>query len=169
MREYIEIGKIVNTHGVVGALKVEPWCDGVDVLCSMKKVYFCNKEVYRAVGVISATPHKGHALMKLEGIDTLEKAITYKTCIIYVKREDIPLEEGAFLIDDLIGLKVTDVNTGVIYGTLSDVIQGAAGDIYEIKTEKGNVLIPAVKEFVKKIDLKDGIFLAPIGGMFDEV
>ena len=92
-----------------------------------------------------------------------------KNKVIYAHRNDIPIEEGSFLICDLIGLPVIDINTGITYGTLSDVIQGAASDIYEIKTERGAVLIPAVKEFIKDTDLAKGIFVSPIKGMFDEI
>lgn len=63
---------------------------------------------------------------------------------------------------------MTDFSSGKLYGTLTDVIQGAAGDIYEIATGKGSVLVPAVKEFVKSIDPEKGIVIAPIPGMFDE-
>ena len=61
-----------------------------------------------------------------------------------------------------------DANSGRIYGTLTDVIQGGSGDIYDIKTEKGNALMPAVKEFVKEIKLDEGIYVTPIKGIFDE-
>ena len=60
-----------------------------------------------------------------------------------------------------------DVNTNTVYGKLSDVINRGASDIYVIKTENGERMMPAVDEFVKKIDLEKGIFIAPIEGMFD--
>lgn len=172
MKQYIEIGKIVNTHGVWGALKVEPWCDSPEILSKMKKIYFSPQskgEDFREVKILKGSVQKDRVLLTLEGTETVEQAVLLKNKVIYAHRDDIPVEEGSFLICDLIGLPVIDANTGVTYGTLSDVIQGAASDIYEVKTDKGTALIPAVKEFIKETDLNKGIFVAPIKGMFDEI
>lgn len=172
MQQYIEIGKIVNTHGVRGAVKVEPWCDSPDVLSKMKKVFLSPVSKggeFREMKIIKASIQNDRVLLTFEGTDTVEKAVLLKNKVIYAHRDDIPISEGSFLICDLIGLQVINVNTGKIYGTLSDVIQGAASDIYEIKTENGTVLIPAVKEFIKETDLTRGIFISPIKGMFDEI
>ena len=171
MRTYIEIGKIVNTHGVKGTLKVEPWCDSPAVLAGMKTLYFAPKQAggpFPAVKVVKGSVQKDRVLLTLEGTDTMEAAMALKNTVLYAHRDDIPREEGAFLIDDLKGLPILDEKDGHRYGILHDVIQGAASDLYEIKTDKGIVLMPAVKEFVKHIDLENGIVIAPIAGMFDE-
>lgn len=171
MRQFIEIGKIVNTHGVKGMLKVEPWCDSPSVLAKMKKIYFSpltKGGEYREVKVTRGSVQKDRVLLCLDGVETVDDALRLKNTVIFAHRDDIPIADGAHLIVDLIGLSVIDVSTKTVYGTLSDVIQGGSGDIYEINTEKGKVLIPAVKEFVKKIDLNSGIYIAPIKGMFDE-
>lgn len=171
MRKYIEIGKIVNTHGVRGTLKVEPWCDSPSVLAGMKVLYLAPKqkgEPYRHYCVEKASIQKDRVLLTLEGICDMDAAMALKNTLLYADRDDIPIAEGAFLIDDLLGLTVYDVANGHVYGILHDVIQGGAGDLYEIKTDKGMVLIPAVREFVKEIDLAKGIAIAPIQGMFDE-
>lgn len=167
MRKYIEIGKIVNTHGIAGTIKVEPWCDSPAVLASMKNVYTASGDEYVLRKVIKASVQKNMVLLTLEDIDTVEKANKLRNVIIYADRNDIPLADGAFLVDDLKGLCVIDAESGKVYGTVSDVIQGAASDIYEIKTDLGDVLFPAVKEFVSEIDLEKGIFIRPIDGMFD--
>ncbi len=171
MRTYLEIGKIVNTHGVRGTVKTEPWCDSPDVLCHMKTLYQAPETAggpYRPIRVLKASVQKDRVLLTLEGVDTMEAALALKNTLLYAHRDDIPREEGAFLIDDLKGLPVIDVNDGHRYGTLHDVLQGTAGDLYEVKTDKGLVLMPAVKAFVKQVDPETGIFIAPIPGMFDE-
>lgn len=171
MKQFIEIGKIINTHGVKGALKVEPWCDAPAVLAKMKRVFFAPKvsgEPFVETAIISGSVQKDKVLLTLDGVDTVEAAIALKNTLIYANREDIPIKKGSFLIADLIGLDVIDANTGRIYGKLTDVIQGGSGDIYDIKTEKGSALMPAVKEFVKEIKLDEGIFVTPIKGIFDE-
>ncbi len=167
MRKYIEIGKIVNTHGIIGAVKAEPWCDSPVVLAKMKTIYTRSGDEYIPHKVIKASVQKQMVLITFEGIDTIEKANTLRNVTIYADRENIPLEDGAFLIDDLKGLSVIDIDSGKLYGTIADVIQGAANDIYEIKTEGETVLFPAVKEFVAEIDLEKGVFVRPIPGMFD--
>ena len=171
MKQYIEIGKITNTHGVKGAVKVEPWCDTPSVLAKMKRIYFAPKlsgNEFSECTVMSGSVQKDKVLLTLNGIDTVEKAITLKNTVIFANREDIPIKKGSFLIADLIGLNVIDANTGRVYGKLTDVIQGGSGDIYDIKTENGSALMPAVKEFVKEIKLDEGILVTPIKGIFDE-
>ena len=171
MRKYIEIGKIVNTHGISGTVRTEPWCDSPLVLAGMKKIYFSPKksgEEFRETKILKASVQKNRVLLTLEGIDSVEKAECLKNTVIYADRNDIPLEEGAHLIDDLKGLPLIDENTGRVYGKLHDVIKGGASDLYEVSTEKGMVLMPAVKEFVKRIELENAIYIAPIRGMFDE-
>ncbi len=171
MKQYIEIGKIINTHGVKGTVKVEPWCDSPSVLAKMRRVYFAPRtsgESFVETQVLSGSVQKDKVLLTLNGINTVEEAILLKNTLIYANRDDIPIKKGSFLIADLIGLSVIDANTGRVYGRLTDVIQGGSGDIYDVKTENGNALMPAVKEFVKEIKLEEGIFVTPIKGIFDE-
>ena len=70
-------------------------------------------------------------------------------------------------LEDLVGLLVMDAESGIKYGTLTGVINTGASDIYEIETENGMRMMPAVDEFVKEIDFEKGIFITPIEGMFD--
>ncbi len=167
MKEYLECGKIANTHGVKGAVIIESWCDTPEVLCSLKKVYIEGKGAYLPVEINKASVYKGRVLAELSCIDTLETAAAMKNTVLYAARADLPISDGAFFVQDLIGLSVYELDTNEKYGTLSDVISGAATELYEIKNERGTFLIPAVPEFVKEIDLKKGIFIKAIEGMFE--
>lgn len=167
MKKYLECGKVANTHGVRGALIIESWCDSAAVLASLKTVYTEKNGTYTPVRVLSAVVHKGRVLAELEGIATLEDAAAKKGIVLYAAREDIPKKDGDFFIQDLIGLDVIDEADSRVYGKLSDVISYGASDVYEVETPSGKVLIPAVGEFVKKIDLETGIFIHAIGGMFE--
>ena len=69
---------------------------------------------------------------------------------------------------DLIGTPVIDADNGTVYGILSDIIENPANDLYEVKTKKGPVYLPAVKQFLIKLDPPDGIYVRPIPGMFTE-
>ena len=97
---------------------------------------------------------------------TIEAAEALKNQILYLSRDDLELEDGEIFIADLIGLKVIDVDSGTVYGTIQNVINTGASDIYVIKTENGEAMIPAVKEFVKRIELDEGVYIKPIEGMF---
>ena len=167
MKEYLECGKIVNTHGVRGDVVIESWCDTPEVLASLKTVYTEKGSVYTPIAVKKASVYKGRVLASLEGIDILEDAAALKGTVIFAARKDLPLAEGDFFVQDLIGLPVYEESTGEKYGVLTDVISGAASDLYEVKTEKGISLVPVVPEFVKNIDLENGIAIHAIEGMFE--
>ena len=164
--EYLECGKICSPHGVRGVVKVEPWCDSPKVLARAKAVYLKSLDGYRRLPVTAASISGAFLLMTLEGISTREDAQAYKNTTLYLHRSDIPVPKGAMLIADMIGLPVTDADSGRLYGTLSDVTDGVGYQIYSVKTEGGEVLLPAVAEFVKEIG-EDGIKISPIPGFFD--
>ena len=166
-KAYLEIAKIINTHGVRGAVKLDPWCDSPEMIKKIKNLYLENGACYDVSDVKMI--NGGFVVCSLSGITTVEAAVKLKNKILLAKREDIPLEEGAFFICDLIGLPVKDAETGVVYGTVEDVIQNTVQDIYSIKTGSGkSVLLPAVPAFVKKVDTDDAVYITPIDGFFDE-
>ena len=166
-KAYLECGKIINTHGVIGAVKIDPWCDSPEVLASLKTVYFLKNGEYSQVKLIKASVFKRFVLATLEGINDIDEAARLKETVIYAAREDLPLEDGDYFIADLIGLPVIDADSGTVYGTLAGVINTGASDIYEIDTENGQKMMPAVEEFVKNVDTEKGIFVSVIPGMFD--
>lgn len=171
MQQYIETGKIVNTHGVKGAIKVESWADSTKVLASFKRIFLAPKikgDAFKELKIIKSSVLGDRVIMTVYGIETVEDAAKLKNTVIYAHRDDIPVEEGSYLLCDLIGLPLIDVNTKKVYGTVKDVIQGGSGDIYEVSTDKGVAYMPAVKEFVKEIRLEECIYISPIEGMFDE-
>ena len=93
--------------------------------------------------------------------------MTLKGRVVFADRDDISIDEDAFFIADIIGLDVIDLESGEKIGTLSDVLNLGASDLYEINTKNGKKLIPAVPEFIKEIDLEKGIFVSLIEGMLD--
>ncbi len=165
--KYLECGKIINTHGVKGAVKLESWCDSPETLADLSYVYFKNGEVFEKRKVLSSTVMKRHVMAYIEGITDIDMAASLKETVVYADREDIPLEEGDFFIIDLVGLPVIDADSGIEYGKVSDVFNTGASDIYTVKTPNGERMIPAVPEFIIEIDTERGIFVRPIEGMFD--
>ena len=166
-KAYLECGKIINTHGVIGAVKIDPWCDSPEVLASLKTVYFLNGNEYVGKKVLKVSVFKRFVIATLEGVNDIDTAVLLKETVIYAAREDLPLGEGDYFIADLVGLPVIDAENGTVYGTLAGVINTGASDIYEIDTENGQKMMPAVAEFVKEVDTEKGIFVKVIPGMFD--
>ena len=100
----------------------------------------------------------------------MEKADALRETILYMDRRDLRLEKGAYFIQDLIGLKVLDADTGVAYGTLTDVIKTGANDVYEVTGGDGSThLVPVIPEVVVRVDLEEEkVFLRPLKGIFDD-
>ena len=166
-RNYLECGKIVNTHGVKGAVKLESWCNSPEELAELERVFISMPGGMQEFKVIKASVFKQFVIAELEGICEIDIALGFKNKIIYAKREDFVLEEGDYFIADLIGLPVYDLDTNEEYGKIREVINRGASDIYVIDTPKGERMMPVVDEFVKKVDLEKGIFVSPIEGMLD--
>ena len=168
LNEYLECGKIINTHGVIGEVKVECYCDSPEILASLKKVYIKKCNNYEAAKVSRAFVSKNSVVMRLSCIKDMDEAQRMRDTVLYAAREDIPIDDGAYFIADLIGLEVIDADSGEIYGKIVDVINRGASDIYVIKTKKGEVLFPAVDEFISSVDTERAVFVKPIEGMFDD-
>ncbi|MBQ8173849.1 MAG: 16S rRNA processing protein RimM [Clostridia bacterium] len=169
-RQYLECGKILTAHGVHGALRVESLCDTPEVLCSLPTVYISRKDGTLApYAVTEATPHKGGALLTLAGLQSREDALLLRGKMLFAARADIPIEEGSFLIADMIGLPVIDADSGRVYGKLSNVTPSPASDLYDVLTPDGqHVLLPAVPAFLDRIDIDAGIYIRPISGFFED-
>lgn len=150
--QWMETGKVVNTHGVKGELKIEPWCDSPEFLLQFKQLLI-GGTVYR---VLASRVHGSMVLAKLEGIDSVQQAQRLKEKPVSIDRTDVALPEGRYFVQDLIGLTVVDQD-GARVGTLYDVLSLPAQDVYVVRDEDGEHYIPAVPEFVQSIDLQAGV------------
>ena len=148
---FIEAGRIVNTHGVRGEVKIEVWLDSADFLKSFKTLYIDEKPVKLRSGFV----HKGCLIACLEGVDDVNAAMVLKNRTVYIDRKDAKLPKGAYFIQDIIGAEVID-EQGNTLGKLADVMETPASSIYVVKGETEH-LIPAVPEFILKVDVKNGV------------
>ena len=107
--------------------------------------------------------------MKIKGIDTIEQADSLRNKVLYMNRDDVELEEGAYFIQDLIGLDVIDNDTGERLGSLDDVSETGANDVYHVKTDDGRVfLIPVIPDVIRDISLEQGtVRIFRMKGLFD--
>jgi len=166
---YIECGKIINTHGFRGGVKLESWCNTPADLASLKRIFIkSGADAFLEKKVKKASVFKQFVIAELDGVEDMDAAMALKNTIVYAARSDFKLKKGEFFISDLVGLDVIDADTGKVYGTLLETINRGASDIYVVKTDLGEKMIPAVKEFIDRIDIERGIFVRPIEGMFDE-
>lgn len=152
---YLEAGKIVNTHGIAGEVKIMPWADDPDFLLDFTTLYLDGKPIQ----VRSARVHKNAVLMKLDGVDDINEAMKLKNKVVSIDREDVELEEGAFFLADLYGLEVRNADNGQILGKITDVLTPPANNVYVVKGEKQEYMIPAVPEFVVETNVDEGYVL----------
>lgn len=168
LKRYLEIGKIVAVQGLKGEVRVEPWCDSGEFLCEFDTLYFDKGET--PLEITRSRVQKNIVIMKIEGIDTPEQAQNIRNKILYMDREDVELDEGAYFVQDLIGLEVIDNDNGTDYGKLCEVSFTGANDVYHIKDKDGRIrLIPAIPDVVIDTDITNGIMkIHVLEGLFDE-
>ena len=117
-----------------------------------------------------ASVQKNMALIKFAGIDTPEAANALRNTVLYMNRADVELDDNTYFIQDLQGMQVVDADDGRTYGTLHDVLQTGANDVYEVQSPAGKMLlVPVIPEVVLKVDFEtDTITIRPLKGLFDD-
>ncbi|MGB9839093.1 ribosome maturation factor RimM [Thermovenabulum sp.] len=168
MKQYITVGRIISPWGVRGQVKVEPLTDDIQRFKNLKEVFY-EQENYLEKLVIKEVIFlkKAFVVLKFEGVDDVKEAEKFRNKYIMVHRKDaVKLPEGRYFICDIIGLKVYTVDEEFL-GEIINVIQTGANDVYVIKNnENKEILIPAIKEVVKNIDIEKGImFIFPMEGL----
>jgi len=146
---FLEIGKIVNTHALKGAVKMVVWADSLNVLDDLDCLYLDEKT---PLEIKSVSYQKDNAIVKFAQFDSIEQAEKLKGKILYVSRDAFSLPEGVYFIADLIGLSVYEGDT--LLGKIDDVFPAGGCDVYSIKGDK-NILFPALKENIIKVDLEN--------------
>ena len=168
-KPFLEAGQCVGTHGVRGEVKIHPWCDTPDFLCGFSTLYL-DEQGKTALQARKLRVHKNMVLGLFEGIDTVEKAQAMRGRTVYISRADADLPEGQWFVQDLLGCKVLDIDSGAEYGAISEVIPGnGANDVWAVKRANGEtVLVPAIPDVVLETDVAAGIVrIRPLRGLFD--
>ncbi|NSW91074.1 MAG: 16S rRNA processing protein RimM [Firmicutes bacterium] len=157
MHEYLEIGKIVSTHGVRGEVKVIPLTDDPKRYYKLKWVYVGNHYFIEKYNIENIRISGNTVILKFKEANDMNKAELLKGLFVKVDRKHaVKLPEDTFFICDLIGCTVYEESDGRKLGILDDVIKTGSNDVYVIKAENGKeILIPALKSVVKKVLIKD--------------
>lgn len=170
MAKFVSVGKILNFHGIKGEAKVGFTKNQEDFFCSLEEVYVKKEQDYELLTIDSSRLHKNFALVKFDGINSIDELLPYKGAFLYVKDDVIRenLEEDEFLIDELVGLEIFDEN-GKKQGFVVGVSNNGAHDMLSIKTNsKKIVLVPFVKAIVTDVSIKDKkIFINNLEGLLE--
>lgn len=157
MSKFISVGKILNFHGIQGEAKVGFSKNQQDFFCSLKEVFVNDKDDYRQLKIKNIRLNKNFAIVKFEGINSIDELMEYKGSLLFVREDTIreALDEDEFLIDELVGLDVVDAE-GNKLGFVVGVSNNGANDLLSVKTKSKNVsLVPFVKAIVTGVSLKD--------------
>lgn len=156
MEEYFEIGQIVNTSGLKGVIKVKPFTDDITKFNNLKTIYMLVKKELKEFKIEDVRFNKNMVFLKLEGINTVEEAESYRNLYLKIKRDkNEKLEENSYYIVDIIGSKVyTDLQEEL--GEIVDVFSTGSNDVYVVKDNLGKqILLPAIKDVIKNVDIQN--------------
>ncbi len=169
MHNYLEIGQIVNTFGIKGLVKVNPYTDDITRFDDLKNIYLTKKGIKKEYEIEEVKYQKNVVLLKLKGIDDMTAAENLRDYTIIIDRKDaVKLPKDSYFIVDLIGLEVySEENT--LLGKIIDVFSTKSNDIYVVKDDEGKqILLPAIKDVVKNIDIENGkMIIHLIDGLVD--
>lgn len=158
MKDKVRVGQIVNTQGLRGEVRIYPLTNNKERFEELKDVYLEDRTNLRLE--IEKVRYKNQlVILKFKGLDSINDVEKFKNKFILIGKEDIKeLPEDTYYIFDLVGLDAYEEDNTYI-GKLVDVIQNSAQDLYvvEHKDNKKKIHIPAVKEFIKEIDIEKNI------------
>lgn len=156
MEELLQVGVITSTHGVRGEVKVFPTTDDAARFKQLKHVLLDTGREMKPLEIQGVKLFKQFVILKFKGIDNINDIERYKRCPLLVERKDaVELKEDEYFIADMIGIQV-ETEDGEVFGTLKDVMETGANDVYVIDTEEhGEVLVPAIKECILDVDVEN--------------
>lgn len=165
MEEYIYVGKIVNTHGIKGEIRILSDFEKKDrVFVKGMSIYIGRKKEKEVINTYRH--HKNFEMITMDGYYDINQVLRYKGLYVYVKKDDLHLEDGEYLETDLLNLTV--LVEGLEKGIIIDIRDSGHNKFLVIKVNDKEVFIPYQKEFIGEIDLiNKKIEIKPIKGMFE--
>ena len=157
LKKYLEAGKFVTTHGVLGELKAYPYCDSAEFLCGFSLLYPAANGG-RPWRVASARAHKGMELLKFKEYDNINDVQTFRDCYLAVPEEaQGELAEGEYYYHQIIGL-VVETTAGQALGTIKEILAPGANDVWVVQRPgQKDLLLPVIDDVVKDVDLAAGV------------
>ena len=157
MDEWIKVGIVTNTHGLHGEVKVFPTTDDAKRFLDLEEIVLNNGTQKKRLEIERVRFFKNMVILKFKGFDNIDDVQKFRQKELLVTRDQaVPLEENEYFIADLIGLSAVS-DTGEDLGEVADVLQSAANDVYVIrKSGAEDLLVPAIRECVKQVDIQNG-------------
>lgn len=163
--KYIHIGKIVNTHGIKGELRLLSDFKYKDKVFKKDFIIYVGKEKIQEK-ITSYRPHKQFDMICLDGYNNINEVLKYKGSLVYINKEDLVLDKNKYLNEDIIGLDVVVDNK--IIGQVIGIEKNLVQELLRVKKENKQYLIPYVDYFVKEIDINNNkIYINNIEGLFE--
>jgi len=162
------IGKVVRPHGLKGLVRIVSYADSAETFLRAQEVVL-ESASGRAVkhGIVSITPSKRFFLLHLEGLDSLEKAEAYREGNIYIEKKGLHREDDEYFWHEILDLPVF-LETGEPIGFIRQILPGSGHDIYVVQEGDKEILIPAVHEVIREVDLENKkVVVAEMEGLFD--
>ena len=155
MEDLYQVGAITQTHGIKGEVKVFPMTDDVSRFKNMKGLILDTGKERITLEVTSARPQKNLVILKFKEYDNINDVERFKGCGLYVTKENrVKCQKDEYFIADLLDMTVFEEN-GSTLGSLVDVMQTGANDVYVIRTMQGQeLLLPAIKECILSVDVE---------------
>ena len=162
------IGKVIAPHGVRGLLKIESYARSEDTLLKAGRIYLRQSAgKISEYEILSAVPHKGVSLIRLEGLDSRDQMDPYRGAEILIRKTALSRDADEYFWHELIGLRVY-LESGRYLGTVKESLPTPANDIYVVREGKEEFLIPAILDVVKTIDLEEGkMIISEVEGLLD--
>ena len=157
MKQYLEIGQIVNVRGLKGEVKVNSYSEDPKRFEKIKTIILKLKGKEQEYEIERVSYTKNQVILKLKNIDTIEEAEKLRNSMIFIDRKDLDeLPEDVYYIADLIGLDVY-TDTDEYLGKVDDIFNTKSNDVYVVKDDLGKTkLLPGIDEVIREINLEDG-------------
>lgn len=168
--ELITVGRISGTHGIKGHLKVHSYSGNLESLCAARSIMLRSPDGTppREFGIKGVKPHGNGFILSLKGYDDIDQALPLVGSELCLRRSQLPEpEDDEYYWCDLIGLRVVTID-GVEVGTLADIFETGSNDVYVVRKDKREYLIPAIAAVIKSVDLAGGtMVITPLDGLLD--
>ena len=143
-----------------------PYTDSPELLAEFDRLFL--GKAHTEVIIEHSRAFKNMVIAKIEGVNTPEEADKLRNKLLYMHRDDLELDEDTYFIQDLIGMEVRDADSGQVYGKIADVMQTGANDVYVVKGDDREYLVPAIGDVVVSTDIDADIMtIRPLEGLFD--
>ncbi|MFH2011215.1 MAG: ribosome maturation factor RimM [Pseudomonadota bacterium] len=164
------IGKIVNTHGIQGKLKISSYAESPEVFISHEFFYIKDKNGdFKEYKITNVEPHKNSVLLKFNGISSISDAEKLVGSSIFIEKNKLDtLPEGEYYWFEIIGIEVF-TDEGTFLGKVERILQTGSNDVYIVRNEEKEYLIPAIADVVTNIDvIKKVMIIHPLEGLFED-